>query len=317
MNELESAGKTLASLAIIWAAGWCVNRSWRPVVRGAVAVAAATMLWFLTPMGGWYAIGRCFPILIALVTVLILSRAWGQWKSLGKLEDGTAMALLLVLVAGTMLARMPLFPRIYHLGFFQAALAGMVLAAMMVAELPRWTGAAISGRRVATVGALAALVTGCCAIAARSAEIRGDQTQPVGSGRDLFYAFAPDIDAMGALVNWSAEQLRGIPPQATVMVLSEGLMINYLTRHKSPLPTWNATVTEEFYIKQLHGAPPDYVVLISRDVAEFGTKGFGNEGSPGHEIIKWVVANYWLEKRTGGDPFEPRGPKGAMVLRKK
>ena len=39
--ELKSAGKTLLSLALIWAAGWSVNRPWKPVVRAAVALAAA------------------------------------------------------------------------------------------------------------------------------------------------------------------------------------------------------------------------------------------------------------------------------------
>lgn len=315
--ELKSAGKTLVSLALIWAAGWSMNRPWKPVVRAAVVLAAVTALWFLTPVGGWYSIGRGFVLLIAAAAVLIAVRVLRQFKAAGKLDDRSAMALLLVLVAGTMLARMPLFPRIYHLGFFQGALAGMVIAAFIVAELPRWTGAGNRGRCAATAGALTAVAFGCVAIAMRSGEISRDETQPVGSGRDRFYAFAPDIDGTGAVVNWTVEQLRDIPPQATVLALPEGLMVNYLSRHISPLPTWNGTVTEETYVKQLQATPPDYVVLISRDLREFSDKRFGGEGNPGHEILKWVVANYWLEKKTGGDPFVPEGQKGAMILRHK
>jgi hypothetical protein len=294
-----------------------VERPWKPVVRAAVVAASAAALWFLTPVGGWYSIGRCFLLLIVVVAVLIAARVVRQFKSAGKLDERTAMALLLVLVAGTMLARMPLFPRIYHLGFFQGALAGMVIAAFIVAELPRWTGAGGRGRCVATAGALTALAFGCVAIAMRSGEISGDETQPVGSGRDRFYAFAPDIDATGAIVNWTVEQLRDIPPQATVLALPEGLMVNYLSRHLSPLPTWNGTVKEEDYVKQLRATPPDYVVLISRDLREYGVKRFGNEGNPGHLIMQWVVTNYGLEKKTGGDPFVPEGQKGAVILRHK
>lgn len=314
--ELKSAGKTLLSLALIWAAGWSVNRPWKPVVRAAVALAAAAALWFLTPVGGWYSIGRCFPLLIAAVATLIVARALRQFKSAGKLDDRTMMALLLILLAGTMLARMPLFPRIYHLGFFQGALAGMVLAAALVAELPRWTGTGSWGRCVATAGALTALAVGCVAIAIKSGEISGYETQSVGSGRDRFYAFAPDVDGTGAIVNWAVEQLHGIPPQATVLVLPEGLMVNYLSHHISP-PAWNGTVTEGVYVKQLQAAPPDYVVMISRDLREFGIKRYGDEGNLGHEIVQWVAANYWLEKKTGGDPFVPEGEKGAIILRRK
>ena len=237
-----------------------------------------------------------------------MARALRQFKTSGKLDDCTVMAFLLILLAGTMLARMPLFPRIYHLGFFQAALAGMVIAAFIVAELPRWTGAGRWGRCAATAGALTALTFGCVAIALKSGGISGYETEPVGSGRDRFYAFAPDVDGIGAVVNWTVEQLRDIPPQTTVLALPEGLMVNYLSRHVSPLPTWNRTVTEEAYVKQLQATPPDYVVLISRDLREFGTKRFGDEGNPGHLIMQWVGANYWLEKDRRR-PLCPRRPK--------
>jgi hypothetical protein len=109
--QLESTGKTLVSLAVIWAAGWCANRQWKPVVRAAVAVAALAILWFLKPIGGWYSIGRCLPLLVAALAVLLATRAWREWKTVGKLEERAVMSLMMVLLAGTMLARMPLFPR--------------------------------------------------------------------------------------------------------------------------------------------------------------------------------------------------------------
>lgn len=94
-------------------------------------------------------------------------------------------------------------------------------------------------------------------------------------------------------------------------------MVNYLTRHASPVPVWNGIMPEKAYVEQLQSNPPDYVVLISRDLSEFADQRYGVEGGPGHEIIKWVLANYRLEKRTGGDPFNPAGPKGVMILRRK
>ena len=315
--ELKSTAKAALSLAVVWAAGWSVNRSWKPVVRGAVAVAAGVLLWFLAPVGGWYSIGRCFPILIVALAALIAARVMREWRAAAKLEEQTAMALLLVLAAGTMLARMPLFPRIYHLGFFQAALAGVVLAAAIIAELPRWTGAGAWGRCVAKAGGIATLATGCVAIGMRSAEIRSYQTQVVGEGRDRFYSFEPQTDAMGALVNWTAEQLRETPPRATALVLPEGLMINYLSRRASPLPPWDRHITEEAYLTQLQAAAPDFVVLISRNATESVESRFGTEGGPGTQIAGWVRTNYAVENQTGADPLASQREMGVVIFRKK
>ncbi len=315
--QFEETGKTLVSLAVIWAAGWSANLTLKPVVRGAVMVGAFTALWFLTPVGGWYSIGRCFPLLVAALAILLVARALREWKAAGKLHERTVMALLLVLTAGTMLARMALFPRIYHLGFFQAALAGTVLAAALVAELPRWTGANILGCRVATGGALAALAAGCFAIVTQSNKVYADMTEPVGTGRDAFYAFPPDIDATAAMVNWTVFQLKEIAPEASLMTLPEGLMVNYLTRHANTMPTWNTSISEENYVNRLQAVPPDFVVLISRDHSEYGEKRFGEEGKPGHQILTWVYANYDRVTSAGGDPLVSKGPKGVIILRKK
>jgi hypothetical protein len=142
-------------------------------------------------------------------------------------------------------------------------------------------------------------------------------TEPVAFGADQFYAFAPDIEATGALVNWTVHQLQGTPPQATVMVLPEGLMVNYLSRHAAPLPTWNGTVPEDTYVEWLRAAPPDYVVLISRDLSEHTVKRFGEEGKPGSKIVNWTLANYQPTKKIGGDPLDPKSSKGAVILQRK
>jgi hypothetical protein len=315
--ELKSSAKSLLSLTLIWAAGWLANRPAKPIVRAAVCAAVGALLWFLTPVGGWYSIGRGFPLLIAAIAVIVVTRAIRQIKPARKLDEPAAMSLLLVLLAGTMLARMPLFPRIYHFGFFQAALAGMVLAAFIVTELPRWTGHGVWGRCITTASAIAILVAGCFAIARQSGHIRSLQTQPVGSGRDRFYSFGRDDDPTGALVNWTVEQLRAFPPGASVLVLPEGVMINYLSRRPLPVPSWTGAVADVIYLRQLQSHPPDYIVLISRDLREFGIQRFGDEGNAAHLVMQWVVANYWLDQKIGGDPIIPDGPKGAMILRHK
>jgi hypothetical protein len=58
-------------------------------------------------------------------------------------------------------------------------------------------------------------------------------------------------------------------------------------------------------------------VLISRDLKEFGVQRFGAENNPGHEIMKWVMENYQLEKRTGADPLTSEREKGVVIWRRK
>jgi len=228
------------------------------------------------------------------------------------------MALALTLVAGTMLARMILRARIGHLGFYQAAPAGMVIAAFMVDELPRWTGVGMMGRRLAAAGSMLAVAIGCVAIALESHAALVDQTVAVGAGRDRFYATASDIDSSGQLVNWVVDFLKTAPPEATVCVLPEGEMINYLSRRPDPLGTAR---TEEQIIEKLRTAWPDYVVFISRDLSEGGIKEYGATDGPGYAVKRWLIENkYAPVAATGGNPLissgEPGVTRGAVILKK-
>lgn len=317
LMQLKATFWAAAILGSVWASGWFVNRPWSLIIRMATALAAVAIACSVRLDGGWFNVGRCLPGLMVAALVVVGMKAWREVRATGRVESGTVMALLLVLLAGTMMARMPLFTRISHLGFFQAALAGMVTAAMAVAELPRWTGPGSWGRRVAMLGCFAVLAVGCASIAAQSWRIRVDQTEAVGWGRDRFYATTWKIDGTGALVNWAATWLRKTPPDATVLVLPEGTMINYLSRHKSLEPGLVRGEAETVFLGQMQRTPPEYVVLITRDLREFGVARFGAPGNMGSEIMKWVSNNYSLETGLGGDPLAIDDHPGAMILRRR
>jgi hypothetical protein len=223
------------------------------------------------------------------------------------------MALLLVLLAGAMLARMFLRARVDHFGFFQAALAGMVAAGLSVSKIPSWTGAGSCGQRVTRISTLVILGLACFSLAAQSARHRADQTQPVAAGADRFYADAPDIDETGYLVNWSVEHLRFIPSGANLLVLPEGLMVNYLSRHRSPaMPDLQINPEAEArYVQQLGRTPPDYILWLTRDMHEAGTAKYGAPGNPGEKLLNWVEANYTEEASIRGRT------KNATLLRRK
>ena len=308
--ELQATFGAAAVIGAIWVAGWAVNHSWSQTMRWVVALAALAVACFLRIDRD---AGRCLPGLMAIAFVVVTARLFRQLRQSGRAEKGTLMELALVLLAGAMLTRMILRARIDHFGFYQAAFAGMVAAAVMVSEIPRWTGEGIWGRRLAALGSLAVLGMGCVSVARQSALIRADQTQPVAEGRDRFYAFGPDVDhpeavQMGFLVYWAVESVRNVPPEATLLVLPEGEMINYLSRRKMPVTDF--FTNEDLYIQELGRTPPDYVILIARDLREHGIAQFGGPGNPGEKVLPWLWKNYTVAA------VPPSGANSAMLLRR-
>jgi hypothetical protein len=306
--ELEFTLCAVLMVGAIWAAGWFINRPWSWPIRLATASGAGVLACSVS-MGGGFEVGPCLPGLILIIFIIIVARLVRELRQTGHVQARNVMALALVLLAATMLVRMGLRARINHFGFIQAAFAGMVATAVIVSEVPRWTGNGRWGRRVALAGIMAMLAIGCGAIVAESARNHAAQTQPVGSGADRFYALNPKLDETGLVVNWCVERLRSIPSGATLLVLPEGVMINYLTRHERPMPEFVSD--EEEYIRQLGRTRPDYVIYIWGDQRDGGIPRFGDPGQPGEKIVKWLRQNYAIEATHQGRT------KWAFIFRRK
>ena len=309
--ELKSGVCAVLVIGAVWAAGRFVSRPSSAVRVFTILILGAAAL-SVRLEGGWFNVGQCLPLLIVVGLVFYGSRLWGQWHRTGRMEPDAAMRWLLAMLAAAMLARMALFARVYHFGFFQAALAGMVAAAIMVSEIPQWTGNG-RGRLVAVAGNLLVLALACGHIAAKSNAIRTGQTQQVGTQADRFYTFDKEIDTTGALVDWLVKRLAGAPPAANLLVLPDGLSVNFLTRRTSPLPDVWTSGTEESMVERLRQTPPDYVALISENLSEHGILQYGAPGNPGALLLQWVHQNY-KEDISWGQPFSGTSLKGATVL---
>jgi len=311
--EIQAGICALVVLAAIWAAGWFINRPSK--TRFAVVLVLGVLALCVRLEDGWFRVGRCLPLLAAMVLVLTGGRLLWEWRQCRKVEAPAAMQWMLALLAAAMLARMALFARVYHFGFFQAAPAAMVIAAVMAAEIPRWTGRGRAGAALSAACGLFVLTLGCASIAAKSNAIRAEQTQPVGSEEDRFYAFNREVNPIGPLVNWVSKRLAKDPP-GTLLVLPDGLSINFLTRRASALPSVGGGGPDELRMESLRQSPPDYVVLISLDLGEHGIQQYGKPGNPGYLLLQWVNQNYTVEA-SWGDPFSGTNLKGARILRRK
>jgi hypothetical protein len=57
-------------------------------------------------------------------------------------------------------------------------------------------------------------------------------------------------------------------------------------------------------LEGLKTRPPDCVVLISRDMQEFGVSRFGDTPEHGSEVLSWLDENYKSFRQIGGDPLD-------------
>jgi len=283
---------------------------------GVIILAAVALAWeFNSPE--WF--GRCFPLVTIAALMFIGARLWKERRENVNVKPVTVMQWMLALAAAAMLARMALLSRVDHIGFFQAALAGMLVAACLLEQ------ATLHPRNVPSIlGAFAVLIICCGAIAKRSIAIHGDQTQPVGSEADRFYVFNRDVDPTGALVDWAVKELANAPPEATVLVIpdgwlsevSEALSINFLSRHVSPIPFVALGSPEDKLVERLRKGPPDYIVEISGNFPGLTRRRYGAPDGPGSLVVPWINENYEA-KGSWGEPFSGTNLKGARVLQRK
>jgi hypothetical protein len=219
------------------------------------------------------------------------------------------------------MARMMLNGRIYQLGFYQAALAGMLVPAILLGDLPeRLTG--LWARALVVMGGLLLLTPGMVMLAGMSHRFLRLETHPVGVGVDRFYTLPPEIEPIGEIVRLIGEELQQTPPDQTVLVLPEGEMINYLAKRASPVAPFfffSAATSggrEESILEDLKKHPPDWVVIISRDLREYGVRRYGEAPGKGGLIMRWVDQNYRLSGHVGGDPLEA-GHRGGVILKRR
>ncbi len=264
----------------------------------------------------WSLAGRC--LLPLSLAVLYLS-----WRRLGREEPKgpTLWRIMLGTLAAAMMARMALNGRIVQFGFYQAALAAMVLAAFLSSGAAEAFRGRHSIRVAVAVVASALLAPAGFWAAAQSRFYQRLETHRVAEGRDAFWFFTPEIEPSGELLNLVVAELRKLPPETRVLTLPEGSMVNYLARRKSPLRyfQYHSFTTEggreADIVSALSTNPPEIVVILSRGLDDFGVKRYGESDGAGKRIIEWVDGNYEITHHFGGDPLDLANQRGAYILR--
>jgi hypothetical protein len=287
------------------------------------AILTSVFAWLGCCVIEWIEIGRCLFGLTLIYFLVSIASFLCRPK-----PEHTAPAFRIrvsrVLIAGlgvTLMARMFLNPRIYHYGYYQAAVAAMLVPAVMIGELPAWFGARSRARWVAAVGTLVIVLPGIGNLAKRSENALQLKTFAIAHGRDRFYSFPAPMDPIGEIVDAVTDVLREKGQGETLTVLPEGESINYFARLRNPVPHAcfykgaMETQTEAELVTDLQKQAPYWVVIISRDLIGWGIERYGDKPGGGQEILQWVGHNYKQVVSMGGDPLDYR-ERGAILLRK-
>lgn len=164
--------------------------------------------------------------------------------------------------------------------------------------------------------------------------IYGIKNYAIGEKDDVFYTYNPEAEVelpklrpllpRGAIVSELLKEIRTTMPSDTgFVVLPEGIMINYLLRRPSPIPFINfmppemAIFGEGNILKALKEQTPGFIILIDRDVREYGVAPFGTDSRYGKEIMEWVTMHYhavWeMKKDEVGAKILMKNHEGPML----
>lgn len=307
----------LAVVAVLLAGGRITDRAARPWMRAlAAVVVVAGLAWVSGAWIEWIRAGRAL-LGLSLGYCVASSVQLARAPEAG--DGARPVRVLVSLLAVAMLARMLLNGRIFHFGYYQAAIAGALLPAVLVGELPIRFATSRRARTLVVAGALAFLVPGVVSLARRSEGFHRLKTQPVGRGIDRFYAFPSSMSPIAAMVDGASDSLSKLPADRSVLVLPAGAMINYLARRPIPVPEtvfFAGTLAEggeSRIVEGLREHPPGSVVLISLDLRDFGVQRYGESAGKGALILAWVEEHYQVSKSLGGDPLE-HGRAGLRLL---
>jgi hypothetical protein len=228
-----------------------------------------------------------------------------------------ALRSALVMFGLGLLAKMIFNTRLYHYGFVLAMPATLLLLTAFVSWGPRAAAAhGADGGVVRAIGLGLACVMAIAYLILMSSVLKG-QRYRVGSGPDAFLADVRGAETQLAL-QWISENT---PKEATVAVVPQGAMINYLARRSNStpyivlMPPELMMYGEDSILHDFQSHPPDYVLLCHSVTTDYGLPLFGHDY--GQILLAWMKDNYQEVVLIGDRPLEAPNRFGLLLLRRR
>jgi len=308
---------------------WC-RREMITARRRLVTVAFVALLIAMSSGVDWVDCGRALPLLVLSLCILLAVKFKSlfnqnpahtttcnlQLATCNPSGDSStpyqsiAFPLLWSIFGFGLLAKLGLFSRIWHYGFILAMPAFAAAIYLLLSYLPGVLERYGVRRNLMCGTIWLLLMTAMLRLFVQSQNVLSTKTLAVGNRRDKVFTFDGKIHPAGPAVQSALAWMESnASPEATLAVLPEGVMVNYMTRRVNPTKylIWNpaemvgfgqSTMTTTFCEN-----PPDYVMLIHRDPSEYGVKFFGQEERFGLKLMQWMGANYEPVCLIGNEPL--------------
>jgi len=255
------------------------------------------------------------PLLLLLICLFALRPVI---RPRGSQADRTAAVLrvALSLFALVLLAKIVLYCRIHHYGFYLAMPATLLLVLALVGWIPQWIDRRGGCGRVFRFTALGA-ITGVTVTMLFMLDYWVDlKTVRISAHGDVLWADA----RRGQAFRVALEKIRErVGEDETMVAMPEGVMLNFLarrlnpTRHTNFMPTEMVLFGEENILSDLKAHPPDWVALVHKDTSEFGYRFFGSDY--GRLIGAWLERDYRMVHGIGAMPLQSE-EFGILLLRR-
>jgi len=281
-----------------------------PAALSLGALSGALILGLVLNEGRWLRCASALPL-------LVLGIIGHQWNTLRLARADSvehrraADALALCVLAFLLLGKMILNSQWVHYGFVLALPAAIVLAAYLVGTLPRLlTSRGKSGEffQATCLGGVVMFLAfhlndSHAWYHGQPAHWRAYDEVSVGAGTDEMHVRWRGKEVAAALAD--LEQRMG--PDDTLLVLPEGVMLNYLLRRRTPtrhvnfMPPELLLWGEETILAELQDQPPDFVAIVHKDTSEYGVPRFGQDY--GQLLWTWIENTYERKQVFGAIPM--------------
>ena len=311
-------------LFMLWITGMLSQRftrvpRWVPALVGILFYLA---LFSISSYVKWQELARPLPLLMMMCAPLftvIFFRKKEDWNAAAPFAAISAWAVFSLL----MLAKMLLNARIYQYGFTLALPATLISVWALVYFLPSLLSPWPLRARLFKYMAVAVIAAGITYHLQWSQRFYRLKTFNLTEGKDAIVTYSA---AMFPLAPAEKEALHVIgnltAPGDGVVVIPEGAMINYLSRRRNPTPYLNFLPPEMSYygesamLGSMTATCPECIVLVRRNLKEFGETNFGATPRYGKQMLDWINQEYVTVKLIGDEPFENDG-MGIKIMKRR
>ena len=311
-DSLSKIGIGLGVYALAFVGLVVLSRLWRRGglerfnVFAALVLIAACITFPIAPA---YAVNAIRPLAVIVPALF----CWLIYLTLKQKRSDLVLPACALAFGFGLQAKMFLNTQFGHYGFALLMPSTLVLIAALLGWLPRWVegrgGSAVFFRLMAT----AMLLSVALGLNARTEQNAARRNEQVGQGADAMMSDFRADDVLRALYF-----LEGTNSDATVAVLPEGVMLNYLSRRINPTPYINFMPPEfslygdNAIVDAFRENPPDYILFVHKRTGLYGFPFFGKDY--GQELYVWANANYHMVRQIGDRPFEEQTRFGITVL---